>query len=198
MNRRSHAASAARVGEARERILDTAYELFRRHGFQAVGVNRISEEAGVGKRTLYRHFRSKAELVVAVLALHEQRWTVDWLEREIEQRGSDPEARLLAVFDVFDEWFGRSDFESCMFIDSLIESHDRRSTIGSASAAHIENVRGFIRGLAEAAGMRDPEGFARRWQILMAGSIVLATRGDEHAAPSARDVAVLLLERERA
>jgi AcrR family transcriptional regulator len=191
-------AAAARVGEPRERILETAYELFRRHGFQAVGVNRISEEAGVGKRTLYRHFRSKAELVVAVLALHEQRWTVDWLEREIEQRASDPEARLLAVFDVFDEWFGRSDFESCMFINSLIESHDRKSTIGFASAAHIENVRGFIRGLAETAGMRDPEGFARRWQILMAGSIVLATRGDEHAAPSARDVAVLLLERERA
>jgi AcrR family transcriptional regulator len=198
VSRSSPAAGAARAGEARERILETAYELFRRHGFRAVGVNRISAEAGVGKRTLYRHFRSKAELVVAVLALHEQRWTVDWLEREIEQRASDPEARLLAVFDVFDEWFGRSDFESCMFINSLIESHDRTSTIGSASATHIENVRGFIRGLAEAAGMRDPEGFARRWQILMAGSIVLATRGDEHAAPSARDVAVLLLERERA
>ena len=118
--------------EPRERILETAYELFWRHGFHAVGVDRICAEAGVGKRTLYRHFHSKAELVVAVLALHQQLWTVDWLQREVELRGSTPEARLLAVFDVFGEWFGRSDFASCLFINSLLESHDRTSAIGTA------------------------------------------------------------------
>jgi AcrR family transcriptional regulator len=196
MSSSSPAPGTARVGDARERILETAYGLFWRLGFQAVGVDRISAEAGVGKRTLYRHFHSKAELVVAVLALHQQRWTEDWFQRQVDQRGSNPEARLLAVFDVFEEWFGRTDFASCLFINSLVESHDRASAIGSASAEHLESLRGFIRGLAEAAGIRDPEGFARRWQTLMAGSVVLATRGDENAALNARDVAELLLERE--
>ena len=192
----SRADVAAPTLEPRERILETAYELFHRHGFHAVGVDRICAEAAVGKRTLYRHFHSKAELVVAVLALHQNRWTVNWLEREVELRWSTPEERLLAVFDVFGEWFGRRDFASCLFINSLLESHDRTSAIGAAAAEHLEDIRTFIRGLAEAAGLRDADEFARRWQTLMAGSIVLATRGDKRAALSAREVAELLLERE--
>ena len=69
------------VESARERILRTAYELQSRHGLRAVGVDRISEEAGVAKMTLYRHFRSKEELALAVLERREQTWSRGWLER---------------------------------------------------------------------------------------------------------------------
>ncbi|HWW89163.1 MAG TPA: helix-turn-helix domain-containing protein, partial [Solirubrobacteraceae bacterium] len=67
---------AAETGvSARQRILDAAYELFSRRGIQAVGVNEVTERAGVATATLYRHFPSKDELVLAFLDLREQRWT---------------------------------------------------------------------------------------------------------------------------
>jgi AcrR family transcriptional regulator len=70
---------------------------------------------------LYRHFPSKTDLVLAFLQEREQRWTVGRVEAEARRRGSTPEGRLLATFDMFDEWFRRDDFEACAFINVLLE-----------------------------------------------------------------------------
>src|SRR5438552_11387299 len=104
------AAMAVKV-RARERILDAAYDLFSRHGVRAVGIDAIVERSGVARMTLYRHFASKDALVLAFLERREERWTRAWLQHEVERRSSDPRARLLAIFDVFDEWFQEADFE---------------------------------------------------------------------------------------
>src|SRR5947209_20323611 len=101
---------------ARERILNASYELFSHRGIRAVGVNEVIERAGVATATLYRHFPSKDDLVLAFLQLREQRWTKDFVEAGAMSRGSDPEQRRLAIFDVFDEWFERGASESCSFI----------------------------------------------------------------------------------
>ena len=85
---------------ARARILDAAYELFSHRGIRAVGVNEVIERAGVATATLYRHFPSKDQLVLAFLDLREQRWTKDLIEAGAIRRGSNPEERLLAIFDV--------------------------------------------------------------------------------------------------
>jgi AcrR family transcriptional regulator len=183
-------------GEARERILRTAYELFRDHGVQAVGVDRIVAEAGVAKTTLYHHFSSKDQLAVAALELREQLWTRDWLAKEVERRGRTPVDRLLAIFDVFDEWFRGRDFEGCFFINTLLELRDRTSPIGAASVTALANIRDLVRSYAEVAGVRDPEAFAREWQVLMSGTCVGAMAGDADSAVRARATAVLVLERE--
>ena len=70
----------------RGRVLQAAYDLFCREGINAVGIDRIVAAAGVAKMSLYRHFRSKEELVLAVLDLREKLWKVDWLEAEVERR----------------------------------------------------------------------------------------------------------------
>jgi AcrR family transcriptional regulator len=184
------------AGDARERILGTAYDLFSRYGVQAVGVDRIIAEANVAKMSLYRHFPSKEELVLAVLDRREQIWTKDWLEREVERRASKPEDRLLAIFDAFDEWFRREDFEGCLFVNSLLEGHDRTSSIGAESVLRLRNVHALVQRLAEDAGIPDPGAFARTWQLLMLGSIVSAGGGDLDAARNARAVGSLLLARE--
>src|SRR4026209_2475406 len=106
---------------ARERILATAYELFSRRGIRAVGIDEVIERAGVAKATLYRHFPSKDDLVLAFLERREQLWTREWVEVEARRRGSTPEAQLLAIFDAFDEWFHANDFEGCSFINVLLE-----------------------------------------------------------------------------
>ena len=68
--------------DARERILDTAYELFSRRAIRDVGVNEVIEQARVAKATLYRHFPSKDDLVIAFLQRREERWTLAWVEKE--------------------------------------------------------------------------------------------------------------------
>src|SRR5712671_3545328 len=99
--------------DVRQLILDTAYELFSHRGIRAVGVDEVIERAGVAKATLYKHFRSKDDLVLAFLNQREQFWTRDWVVAEATRRGTTPEEYLLAIFDLFDEWFQRDDFEGC-------------------------------------------------------------------------------------
>jgi AcrR family transcriptional regulator len=174
-------------------VLLTAYDLFSHHGVPAIGIDRIVAEAGVAKMTLYRHFHSKDELVVAALELREQIWTQQWLRREIELREATPDGRLLAIFDLFDEWFRREDFEGCFFINSLLESHDRTSRVARASIQKLENVRSLVKSLADDLGMPDSDDFSREWHTLMCGSIVRAVEGDAEAARTAKEIARPLL-----
>jgi len=181
------------VTAARERILDTAYELFSSRGVRGVGVDEVVERAGVAKATLYKHFPSKDALVLAFLDRREQRWTLDWVEAESERRGSTPRERLLAIFDLFDEWFRRDDFEGCSFINVLLEFGDREHPLGRASASYLENIRSVLRARAVEAGVRDVDDFVKAWHILMKGSIVAAAEGDAEAAQRAKAMGRLLL-----
>ena len=190
----SRAKTGTREPEARERIVDSSYELFSRRGIQAVGVDELIEKAGVAKATLYRHFPSKDDLVLEFLESREERWTHELVEAGAKSRGSTPEEQLLAIFDVFDEWFRREDFEACSFINVLLEMGPEHP-LGKASMRHLENIRSMVSGLAEEAGLRDPDSFARSWHILMKGSIVSAAEGDLEAAHRAQSMARQLIDR---
>ena len=186
---------ASRPASARERIDRTAYELFSRHGIRAVGVDTISARSGVAKMTLYRYYPSKEDLALAFLRRREELWTRSWLQQEVERRAHAPAERLLAVFDVFDKWFRRSDFEGCSFVKALLEHGERRHPVRKAAQAHIGTIRAFLRQVAADAGVRDAEAFARQLQIVMMGCIVAAYAGDRDAARRAKEVGLLLLAR---
>lgn len=179
-----------------DRILSTAYELFTRRGIRAVGVNELINSSGVSKATFYRHFPSKDALVLAVLELRDQVWTVDLIVAEAKRRGDAPESQLLAVFDVFGDWFQRDDFEACTFINVLLEMGPVHP-LGEASIGYLSGIRGHIQALAEEAGLIRPEDFARAWHILMKGSIISATEGDLLAAKRAQQMARWLIEHHR-
>ena len=179
---------------ARERILDAACELFSRNGIQAVGIDAVISRSGVARQTLYRHFGSKQDLVLAFLERREQEWTRRWLEGEVQQRADAPISRLLVIFDVFDEWFRRADFEGCSFINVMLEHADPRDPVRRASVSYLAGIRRFVEGLAREAGIADARGFAQEWHILMKGSIVAAGEGDRDAARRAKRIGALLLE----
>ncbi len=188
--------TAAVGSDAHERILAAAYDLFSRRGVRDVGIEEIVERSGVAKATLYRHFPSKDDLVLAFLARREAVWTHEWLEAEARKRGQTPEEQLLAIFDVFDGWFRRADFEGCSFINVLLEMGNGHA-VGSASAGFLENIRSLIGRFAEEADLREPEAFAHSWHILMKGSIVAAGEGDVEAAQRAKRMGRLLIEQYR-
>lgn len=179
------------VTSARARILDSAYELFSRYGIRAVGVDRILERSGVAKMTLYRHFASKDQLVLAFLEERRRRWTQDWLQRAIEDVATDRPDRTLALFDVLDEWFHRPDYEGCSFIRTLHEIPD--GPLHEQATRELELVRGMLADHAAQAGVGDPEAFAHQMQILMMGAMASALRGDLDAAKRAREIAAAWL-----
>jgi AcrR family transcriptional regulator len=182
---------------ARERLLSAAYELFSRRGIRAVGTDEVIERAGVARATLYRHFATKNDLVLAVLQRREEVWTHGLIEAQSRQRGTTPEEQLLAIFDVMHEWFQRRDgYEGCSFINVLLELGPDHPA-GRASIVHIDHVRDIVRHRALAAGLTDIEDFASSWHILMKGAIILAAVGDLDAALRARKMAAVLIEEHR-
>ncbi|MCW2648333.1 MAG: hypothetical protein QOH54_5322 [Mycobacterium sp.] len=194
----SHSRSQSEVRDrgdsGRERIGAAAYELFSREGTLSVGVDTVIAKAGTAKMTLYRNFSSKDELILDFLQRREQIWTREWLQAQAEQRGRTPQERLLAIFDVFGEWFRDVDFDGCAFLTTMIEVKDPASPVRQASVEHLANIRRFIATHAAEAGIKDADAFARQWHILMKGSIMAAHEGDLQAAERARELGVLLLK----
>ncbi|MFN0303565.1 MAG: TetR/AcrR family transcriptional regulator [Burkholderiales bacterium] len=185
-----------RIATPRERIDQTAYELFSRRGVRAVGVDEVVARSGVAKMTLYRHYPSKNHLALGFLRRREELWTRAWLQSGLEQRGGTPGEKLLAVFEIFDKWFRRADFEGCSFINILLETDRTDHPVRVATIAHLASIREILSALADDAGVRDPDAFAREWHILMKGSIVAAGEGDRDAALRAREIGRLILARE--
>jgi AcrR family transcriptional regulator len=197
----SDVASIVPAMSARERILTTAYGLFTRRGIGAVGTDEVIARSEVAKATLYRHFPSKNDLVLAVLQRREELWTLGLVEQQSRLRGGTPEEQLLAIFDVFDDWFQQhfqehEEFDGCSFINVLLELGAAHPA-GQASIKYLDNIRQIIRARAEAAGLVDVDDFARSWHILMKGSIITAAEGDLHAAKRAQAMGRALIERHR-
>jgi AcrR family transcriptional regulator len=177
----------------RERVSRAAYELFSRDGIRAVGVDAIIAHAGAAKMTLYRNFPSKSHLIIDFLQRRERLWTREWLEAESRHRGETPREQLLAIFDVFAEWFVQPDFEGCSFLTTMIEVSDEEDPVRQAAVQHLATIRDYLAGLAAEAGIADADSFARKWHILMKGSIMAAHEGDTEAAGRAREMGELLL-----
>jgi AcrR family transcriptional regulator len=182
-----------RIKEARDRILETAYRLFSRHGIHAVGIDRIIAEADVAKATLYHHYGSKEALVIAFLDLRQERWTYGWLKGEAERRAKDPHERVLAFFDAFDDWFRDPAYEGCSFIGTLLEINDPVSAVHTEAVRHLAAIREMVQGFLEDGGTLGAEAVSYQIQILMMGAIVSASRGDVDAALRTRPLAASLL-----
>jgi AcrR family transcriptional regulator len=186
----------APILSARERLLDAAGELFYRQGINAVGINAIIARAGIAKATLYQHFASKDELVLAFLERHHERW-VAWFTAAVERRAEQPRDRLLVVFDVLAEWF-QTDFRGCAFINTAVETPDPASPIRQAIRAYKQGTRAYLHELAEAAGFEDPGAVADRLRLLVEGvTVTMLIEGSDEAARTGRAAAEAILNGSR-
>lgn len=180
----------------RQRIIDAAYEVFSREGVRTPTDEEITIAAGVSVATLREHFPGREDLALVFLNEREMRWTRGMVEKQARDRGKNPDERLLAIFDVFDDWFHRDGFDACTFIKVLVEVGPQ-DPLGQASIRHLEVIREVVAALATEAGIGDPEAFAKAWHILMKGSIISATEGDKEAAKRAKPMAAQLIAQYR-
>jgi AcrR family transcriptional regulator len=181
----------------RDHLIETAIRLFTERGFHATGIDTIIAEAGVAKMTLYNHFKSKEDLIVEALRTCSEKWSAEFAAL-VESRATDPEGRLLAVFDVLALWHQAPDFCGCPFIKAANEFADESHPVHQAARAYVRQVRSYLADLARQAGLRDPEPLASQIQLLMLGSTgaALALGGSE-PAETAKAAARVLIDQHR-
>ena len=188
-------ASAVRPS-ARERLLAAANELFYNEGVHTVGIDRIIEQAGVAKASLYNTFGSKDELVRAYLEARHASVT-ERIMRAVE-RYATPRERLLAVFEGQGELFAQPDYRGCAFARACAESQPG-DLAEQAAVAYRRWVRALLTRLAAQAGVPEPEILARQLHLLYDGSGQSARMDhDPTAAAAARTAAATLLHASRA
>jgi AcrR family transcriptional regulator len=178
---------------ARDRLVTTAARLFAEQGFRATGIDTILEEAGVAKATLYAHFDSKNDLIVAAIE-HTSRTFGEWARSEVARRAERPHDRVLVLFDVLAEWFESPEFRGCFFIRAAGEFAELSDPIHHAAANAKNGVHGFIRELCAALGGERQVQVEESLVLLAEGAITMAQlSGSSESARTARRAAELLL-----
>ncbi|MBL4601905.1 MAG: TetR/AcrR family transcriptional regulator [Emcibacteraceae bacterium] len=174
-------------------LIEKALKAFYAGGFQAVGMDRLAKETGISKTSMYKHFKTKEDLILEVLNLRDENYR-SWFVRRIEALASTPVERLLAMFDALDEWFHEETYLSCMFIRASCEYPQSSNPIHKISAKHLRLLQAYVIGLAEQAGVKNPGDLARQLMLLNEGAIVLAhIQGPDDVARNAKETAQILI-----
>jgi AcrR family transcriptional regulator len=179
---------------ARDRLIAATTELTYANGIQATGVDAIAREAGVTKRTLYQHFRSKDELVGSALAALDEP-AMNALRSAVDRRIAKGSRPLAALFDVLERTFQQRQFRGCAFLSAGQEMRDADHPVRAAVRAHTDKRRAYIKELVRAEGADDVVGDSV--VLLVEGAFALAASRRESAALGrARRGAELLLKRQ--
>lgn len=154
---------------ARERIFEVAKDLFYRLGIRAVGVETIVAAAGATKMSLYRSFSSKDDLVVAYLrdrdALYWQ-----WWDDVVARHPDSPRQQIRALFKSVAGRATRPGYRGCPFTNAATEFPEPDHPGRAMATANKTELRTRLRGLARAAGAREPERLGDQLFLLMEGA----------------------------
>ena len=184
--------------EMQERILETADRLFYQDGIRAVGIDRIIAEAGVAKMSLYKHFPSKDDLILAVLKYREE-GVLEFFRSAMERHGKKAKNPLRAFFAALKEWFETPGFRGCAFQNAAVELADPAHPGTEFVRGHKERFSEFLHGLVEEAIGQSAEKVAPAVALLVEGAVVTAViQGTPDAADVARDAALKLVAEEKA
>lgn len=179
--------------EKREHLVAVAADLFSRHGYRAVGVDLVIAEAGVAKTTLYRHFRTKEDLIVAVLRRLDERYR-DGMRAAVAKAGADARRQLLATFDYLERWFGDEAFHGCPFASAAGEYSDRKNPVFQETVMHQRLLTAYFEELARAAQLAEPKRVAEQVNLLHEGATSMAhVSGDPGVARRAKAIAAQLI-----
>jgi AcrR family transcriptional regulator len=183
--------------EKREHLVDVAARIFNRHGYHAAGIDQVIAEAGIAKTTLYRHFESKEDLIVAVLKRIDEQYR-DNMRQAVDNLAKAPKDKLLATFDYLETWFRDKSFYGCPFVNAAAEYSDRRSQVFKEASTHKRLVMTYFEELASAAKLADPRRLANEINLLHEGATAVAhITGDAGEAQKAKVIAKALIGRSK-
>lgn len=157
--------------EVRDRILETASALFYRNGVRAVGVDLVVAEAGVAKTSLYRHFRTKDDLIAAFLHREDQDFWATW-DQTAQGHAADARAELDAQLAWIGERVGRPGYRGCPQINVAAEFPEADHPARAVAVAHKTELRRRLKGIAERLGAKRPDDLALQLTLLINGAFV--------------------------
>ncbi|MEM7169338.1 MAG: TetR/AcrR family transcriptional regulator [Pseudomonadota bacterium] len=182
------------ASKRRDHLVDQALDMFQAEGYHATGIDKILSQAGVAKMTLYNHFKSKDDLILAVLDRRDGQF-FQWLNRRMHQHPGAARDQLLALFDALEEWFQRDDFRGCLFINAAAEYPTPSDPIHARAAAHKRRLYESLSELARQAGAKRPGELAAHLMLLSDGAIVTKqVNSQAPAAAQAKKAAALLVD----
>ena len=155
----------------RGRILETACALFYQHGVRAVGVDLVIAKAGVAKTSLYRHFKTKDDLVAAFLQHEDADFWATW-DHVAENHVKDPVAELKAQLDWIGERVGRTNYRGCPQINTAAEFPEEKHPARMVAASHKRRLRSRLEGIAKRIGVKRPNELAGQIALLINGAFV--------------------------
>jgi AcrR family transcriptional regulator len=177
----------------RERLLDTAADLFYREGVRAVGVDLVVERTGVAKTSLYRHFPSKDDLVAAVLERDDQNYWAYW-ERIAKAHTENPGAELTAHMQWIAQYIGRPEFRGCAFLNMATEFPSPDHPARRIALRHKSELRRRLAALTQRLGVRHSDELADQLVLLVDGAYVngqlRGAKGPAKALPAAAKVLI--------
>ncbi|WP_338498686.1 TetR/AcrR family transcriptional regulator [Pseudomonas sp. WP18] len=178
--------------ETRDIILDVAEKLIYKSGIAATGMDLLVKTAGVSRKSIYRYFANKDDLIVAALKRRDERW-MRWFSSEVD-KAPTPAARLLNLFTVLKGWFDSEGFRGCAFINTSGETGDPEDPVRQLAKLHKQKLLDYVTRLCVDQGVENPDALARQLLILIDGAITVAlVMGDHGAADQARDMLGSLL-----
>lgn len=181
------------VRSAREQILETATRLFYQHGFRAVGIDTIIAESGVAKMTLYKHFPSKDELIVAYLRRSNEAWW-GWFEGVTKPLEGKPRKQLETVFEGVAKLASSPQCMGCTFTGAAGEFPELDHPSHKAAREHKEQVLAKFKELAKAAKLRQPQAVAEQLLLVLDGAWNAARMfGPNSHAKQVADAAKLII-----
>ena len=185
------------TSEARQRILETADRLFYQQGIRAVGIDRIIDEAEVAKMSLYKHFPSKDDLILAVLKYREES-VLAFFRSAMERHGKKAKSPLGVFFAALKDLFESPGFRGCPFQNAAVELADPTHPGTEFVRGHKQRFSEFLRGLVEETVGKAAAKVAPAITILVEGALVTAViQGNPDAADVARDAALKLVGNEK-
>lgn len=156
------------------RILHAAHDLFYRDGIRATGIDRVIAESGVAKKTFYRYFPSKDDLIVAFLDYRHEKWMA-WFRDALGRHGGT----LSALVPALAEWFGSESYRGCAFINSVVEVGGTLPQALEISRRHKRDMTAAIRALMPSS--RASKADAQALALAVDGAIVAAQFADSPA-----------------
>ena len=164
-------APAPAVNDVRDRILETASELFYRRGVRAVGVDLVVEKSGVAKTSLYRHFGTKDDLIAAFLKREDLDFWSTW-DQVTEQHADDAGAELDAHFEWIGERVGRDNYRGCPQINTAAEFPEAGHPARKVAEAHMREMRRRLTTIAGRLAVAAPDRLAGQLAVLINGAFV--------------------------
>lgn len=177
----------------KNKVFQTAARLFYQHGYRAIGVDTIAAEAGIGKMTLYRHYPSKDDLIVAYLKDSNELFWGNF--EQITKDSPTPREKLLAFFQALQDYVKTPECYGCPFLNVVTEYPEADYPGHQVALEHKQSVRARFCQLATEAGAANPDVLADQLFLLMDGAYMASRMfGAQNPAAHVAQAARMLID----